>query len=723
MQLKSLRLKDIKNHKNLKVNFTEGITAILGKNGTGKTTILESIGFVLFDYLPYSQKEFITTGKTWGEIELSVEMEKDTWVVLISRRIGNNPHYKITTGINGDIIGKEDVQAWIRDNLNISDDMELSKLFSEIIAIPQGLATAHFLLSPTQRAEIFNSILGVDIYRDCYKKLQPVEKMCNEMIGTMDNRVTILEQEVEEYDEVKDKLKDLDKEIEILSLELTNTNSELDSKDKELDKLNEMERLLSQKEFFTGRVVELEGSIESKRLIIKDLNIDDNKIDVLENKLSDLSDKRDELYKTKDNIVKVIHECDDLSEDITELDNTINEFDTEMKDYDRVSKLAIKFDNAKSKMDSTKNYITVLDSELSKLQSSDGTCPITLEKCDKITISELTERIIEHEDRLLTANKLLSRLNEAYNECYRAKQIKDGLDDKREHIQRIRAILTKDKEIINKKQKELGILTETEIRLSNELKDYNVTRDELDKAKETKETIRNNLSYIEEESLKLDEIKQQLQEIQNKTSGYEKERHRLTQERVQELSDSVVRLEEKCSYKRQERALNQSTMEELEVKGRKLTELQKDYKKYKDTLDRIKKIRGVFNKIGSELAETYLQNISYDANLIFQELMNSDESLVWDKTYNIIVGDKSFLQLSGGQQMCASIAVRLALLKYFSDVKILILDEPTANLDSDKRESLAESIRNLQGYNQILVVSHDDSFETITDNIINLGSN
>jgi len=47
-------------------------------------------------------------------------------------------------------------------------------------------------------------------------------------------------------------------------------------------------------------------------------------------------------------------------------------------------------------------------------------------------------------------------------------------------------------------------------------------------------------------------------------------------------------------------------------------------------------------------------------------------------------------------------------------------DEPTANLDAQRREALAGQILSFKGLRQLFVISHDDTFEHATDNTIHL---
>ena len=55
-----------------------------------------------------------------------------------------------------------------------------------------------------------------------------------------------------------------------------------------------------------------------------------------------------------------------------------------------------------------------------------------------------------------------------------------------------------------------------------------------------------------------------------------------------------------------------------------------------------------------------------------------------------------------------------------STLTIAFFDEPTANLDSVRREALAQQILSVRGFTQLFVISHDDTFEEATQNLVRL---
>ena len=137
-------------------------------------------------------------------------------------------------------------------------------------------------------------------------------------------------------------------------------------------------------------------------------------------------------------------------------------------------------------------------------------------------------------------------------------------------------------------------------------------------------------------------------------------------------------------------------------------------------------IRDVLQKAAPYITESYLFSISIEANHLFREITGRhDVTLQWNKDYEITLEEEGrerpFLNLSGGEQMAAALAVRLALLKELSEVNIAFFDEPTTNMDEERRRNLAQQIGRIKDFHQLFVISHDDSFEGYTDQIISLG--
>ena len=75
--------------------------------------------------------------------------------------------------------------------------------------------------------------------------------------------------------------------------------------------------------------------------------------------------------------------------------------------------------------------------------------------------------------------------------------------------------------------------------------------------------------------------------------------------------------------------------------------------------------------------------------------------------------DRPYSQLSGGQRRRVLVARALV-----SDPKMLILDEPTANMDKESEARLYSTLERLKGNTTILIVTHDTRFVSdLTDRV------
>lgn len=139
-------------------------------------------------------------------------------------------------------------------------------------------------------------------------------------------------------------------------------------------------------------------------------------------------------------------------------------------------------------------------------------------------------------------------------------------------------------------------------------------------------------------------------------------------------------------------------------------------------------IRDVLKQAGPLVTESYLYNISIEANQLFREITGeAGRTLRWSRDYEIMLEEegheRSFQNLSGGEQMAAALSIRLALLKQLSDIRLAFFDEPTVNMDAERRERLAQQLGQVRHFDQLFVISHDDAFEENVDHIVHIERN
>ncbi|MCA1558318.1 MAG: hypothetical protein LC731_07255 [Acidobacteria bacterium] len=176
------------------------------------------------------------------------------------------------------------------------------------------------------------------------------------------------------------------------------------------------------------------------------------------------------------------------------------------------------------------------------------------------------------------------------------------------------------------------------------------------------------------------------------------------------------------------RTRESSLESEIERLSKVREEMREEFRA-KERLERLDEatdfIRDTLKQAGPIITESYLYNISIEANQLFREITGeASRALRWSRDYEIILEeeghDRSFPNLSGGEQMAAALAIRLALLKQLSDIRMAFFDEPTVNMDAERRERLAQQIGQVQHFDQLFVISHDDTFEGSVDHVIHI---
>ena len=162
MYITKIELEDIKSHSKSNFEFERGTTAIMGENGSGKTTIIEAIAWVLFDLLDYKKSDFVRRGKKKGVVKVTFESSLDERFYVVYR--DTNTGYNVYDSSLKTRIAdkKEEVKRFLWQHIGVEAGTDLETLFRRAIGVPQGTFTAIFLESPTERKKAFDKLLKVE---------------------------------------------------------------------------------------------------------------------------------------------------------------------------------------------------------------------------------------------------------------------------------------------------------------------------------------------------------------------------------------------------------------------------------------------------------------------------------------------------------------------------------------------------------------------------------
>jgi exonuclease SbcC len=364
-------------------------------------------------------------------------------------------------------------------------------------------------------------------------------------------------------------------------------------------------------------------------------------------------------------------------------------------------------------------------------------------------VQQLETQIQQAESELEERKRLVEELQDSVSLLEQARQELKRLNDPRGESRGLQEMLKNGPILQNNLLAEQGKLTDIEQRLqtlAQELAQYadlDTRIGEQEALKRVSAAGYNTYVQNEKEAKRLSEREQAYQEALSKAqqaeqdllaaeaayseaeAAFDEQEYQIIQGQIRELDFQLVELAKDMSNLQEK--INEFEQKIAHAEALRL-ELEKAEQE-KQTLEDLNRMLEQFRKLIKEAApfvlKAMLSDISAEANRIFGEIMGDRSAqLSWENDYEIQLRrqgvTRTFAQLSGGEQMSAALAVRLALLKKLSTLNIAFFDEPTQNMDELRRTNLAEQIRRVRGFDQLIVISHDDTFEQSLDSLVRL---
>lgn len=364
-------------------------------------------------------------------------------------------------------------------------------------------------------------------------------------------------------------------------------------------------------------------------------------------------------------------------------------------------------------------------------------------------LQQFQEQLQQHDARLQDLRREITQFSGSEDELKKYKEQLTTLDDPRAQNQAQQHITANEDQYQQKLKREQrrqqDVLGEIE-QLNQQLQVYA----ELDSAIVGQEAIIKSCHpgyqrylHNEQEALQLPRREKAYQEQQQQTeqaarelehmeqahqqaqATFNQEEFRTIQERINTLRRDLLQLSGEMQRHQEDINRLEAQIAEAEGRRRELDAARLEHLELEELQAMTEQFRKLMKEAAPRVLKAMLADISAEANRIFGEIMGDRSAqLSWRNDYEIILRrggvDRSFAQLSGGEQMSAALSVRLALLKKLSTLNLAFFDEPTQNMDELRRMNLAEQIRRVRGFDQLIVISHDDTFEQGLDSLIRL---
>jgi len=631
--IKEVKIEGFRSHSHSKVSFERGISLIAGKNGAGKSSILDAILVALYSSSPTGTKKgnLIRDGAGGYKIKLKFVLGDKEYEIIRSSGRGT-----LLRG-NGLLIdGDSRVTEWIEKMLGPAH------VFTNAIYVRQGEIDG-IVRDDESREKVIKKVTRIEDYdnawnnmlklirefereRDSYKdfvekyggseedlrkkeedlkereeELKQKQKEKEELEG----EVKRLEEEFQKLDELRGRIDQLEKEKiritgEIGQLEerkrgivekINETKKAIEKLEKEAEEAKELEpnaklynELLSLYDEVTKAIQEIEREIGELKQNEQGLAV---KLQGIQRNEEELSKAREELEKIKENIEHLKSAADEwesISRKLNRKEKIVDELKKKGLTPEKVKEIDDAILKAKGDLDKVQDEIRRLDQNISKLEAergrikeaigkletAEGECPV----CGRELEEHTKEQILEE------FNKRLSETSEGLQ------KLQEERGNAEEKEKELKKIVRREREIAG-----LGKLVEELEAIDSELAGKSI--EELKKA------------YEEYKSLD-DERKQKIGEIRRLEKSV-KEKEKV----LKELND--IREKINTKERRKERVLEKvraagfSDLEQLKSKVNSLRSAYDAWLQVKDTPKELENKRKELVETSETLKETELE--------------------------------------------------------------------------------------------------------------------
>ncbi len=166
MKINKIVLENYRVHKKREFEFSKGINLVLGRNGAGKSSILEAIGVVLFGAdARTSDKDAVMLGEKSAYINVEIT-GNDGIEYIVEKKFGASNDYRLyPKGTKLPLIqGKESILAKIREISGIEKNSK--EIYQNVVTAYQNKIVGIFSDTPKNREVLFNKIFDTAIYRE-----------------------------------------------------------------------------------------------------------------------------------------------------------------------------------------------------------------------------------------------------------------------------------------------------------------------------------------------------------------------------------------------------------------------------------------------------------------------------------------------------------------------------------------------------------------------------
>jgi len=604
-------------------------------------------------------------------------------------------------------------------------------------------------------------------------RAQSAELICKQSLADYERYEELNNEEIK-FRKLNEKLNKLQEEILELKQQHTKISTLSENTENQVEKILKAKTSLSTLEKESEEFHDLQKLVQVQRDKI-------SKIDAAEDHLNKLKNQNLENFekvKELENILKELPEVEEkslsvevLKEKSNEIKLKINSLETEINTYitdKEISKDGLcpilkeecnKVDGSsfdaifQGKIENLKKGLIPIKSEFEDLNKKSIHYDESQKKLSELKLKERDFQNLKTQQHEFEKEikKMVSQISLRTDENEILKRLKTQQEALEPSVEKYNVLKEKVEKQLPELQNKLGKLQNKVLPLRKQLVPLEKEKEkliyvadklkginsELDLLKENHDKYQQNEKIAENRKnikFDLEKCKEKLSEVESSLKKQTEENKilsgKFSEEKFKKIDAKLLQLEETKGNLKNQVLDAKSNLEEAEEKLKALKKTEEELTLVLNNIKALrfmknftKIIRNYFDSAGPKVTEVLLVNINVEATSHYRNIMDDPNVILeWEQDYQIKIktseNEKDFHQLSGGEQMAAALAIRLAILKVLSNAEFAFFDEPTMNLDSNKRENLGKIIQRIKGFKQFFVISHDDTFEENVENVI-----
>ncbi|HUU79723.1 MAG TPA: SMC family ATPase [candidate division Zixibacteria bacterium] len=313
-QIAKLKLENIKTYVYEEVHFSEGNNVLIGENGAGKSTVLESIFLSIFGETVPGRRlvDMIRYGERQGKITLNFNVNGESYRIEdeISKKDEDRAIQQqvLVNEESEEIIaeGKNALRVKIEEILNVD-----ATTFSNAIYASQGEIGKIITSKSAERKKLFDRLFQIDKYEIAWSNLSKVERIINSKITLLKQQTENLKEDLKSLPGIKTTIKQKEEQMEKEKITLNKLKEEFEQINKKYvlmkKYLENYNKLIGERNALKGENSDLKSEITTSFTVIQNY-FGDEKIEChleaigkLENRIKANSEKiSNELIKIRD---------------------------------------------------------------------------------------------------------------------------------------------------------------------------------------------------------------------------------------------------------------------------------------------------------------------------------------------------------------------------------------------------------------------------------------